>query len=92
MYQEYRMNKNDILEQRNKIIKSNDKVNTYIYQLSCSNNGYVEISMNINDITRPVLKRTSNSQYLFSNIIKPDVTSDIHSNNIGDILWTYYRK
>lgn len=84
------MNKDNLLEQRNKILKSNKNVFTHVYGLQSTNCGYVEISMNIRDIPRPVLKRNN---YYFPEKTSTHVTNHTtYSNNICDILFDYNRK
>jgi len=84
------MNKDNILEQRNKILKSNNNVHTHIYKLQPTNCGYVEISMNIRDIPRPVLKRNN---YYFPEKTSTHATNHTtYSKNICDILFDYDRK
>jgi len=84
------MNKDNILEQRNKILKSNKNICTYAYRLPSSNCGYVEISMNIGDIPRPVLQR--NNYYLPEKTSTIVMNNNTISNNIRDILFDYDRK
>lgn len=60
------MNKNDITEQRNKILKINTYVFTHTYQPSNCNHGYVETTINITTLSRPALKRSNNYNNLYS--------------------------
>lgn len=84
------MNKDTILEQRNKILKSNKNIYTYAYRLPSSNCGYVEISMNIRDIPRPVLQRNN---YCLPKTTSTHATNHTtYSNNIRDIFFDYGKK
>ena len=84
------MNKDNILEQRNKILKSNKNVHTHIYKSQSTNCGYVEISMNIRDISRPILKRNN---YFFPEKSSTHVTNHTtYSNNLCDILFDHNGK
>lgn len=81
------MNKDEITEQRNKILKINTYIFTYTYQPSNCNHGCVETTINIRDLSRPVLKR-NNAGY-FDEIIS---TQDVKSHNNCDILYSCYQK
>lgn len=54
------MNKDHIIEQRNKILKNTNKVVMIEYTSNFYNYGYVEAYINISDLTRPKLSRNIN--------------------------------
>ena len=54
------MNKDHIIEQRNKILKNTNKVVMIEYISNCYNYGYVEAYINISELTRPKLTRNTN--------------------------------
>jgi hypothetical protein len=54
------MNKDHIIEQRNKILKNTNKVVIIEYTSNFYNYGYVEAYINICELTRPKLTRNTN--------------------------------
>lgn len=51
------MNRDLIIEQRNKILKNKQEVFTIIYQSIFHNYGCIEIEIHINELTKPKLMR-----------------------------------
>lgn len=84
------MDKDNLLEQKNKIFQNNGLLHTPVHKLLSDNYRYVEISMNVNNIPRPILTR-NNHYWLPENISNSVINNTKSSNNICDILFAYNR-
>ena len=80
------MNKDIILQQRNKILRNMKNVVNIEYKSHFNNCGYVETGIHMSELTRPKLIRSKNLSLDISNKITYPVNTENKSKSMNDLL------